>query len=218
VNERVRLNVEIEALGQSFDLDASAQRTVGDLMREIGEEFKEDFARLGQQPLGELWASGTFRPLSADLPLGQIGRTSLVFGPQAPRPKEFDLAETDLMARSDSLPPNHQVLLRRSDGSERHDLSMTPTILGREGDPDARWKAKRLEVASRSSKQISRAHCAILLRQGVYYIVHLSDQSTTHHNDHPLIQWRAVPLEDRDVIRLGDLNPPLEFVFRMRER
>ena len=216
MSDRVRLNVEIQALGQSFDLDASAQRTVGDLLREIAQEFKEDFGKVGQQPLGELWASGTFRPLSVDLPLGEIGRTSLVFGPQAPRPSEFDLAETELMGRSDSLPPNHQVLLLDNDG-QRYSLTMTPTIVGREGDPDARWKAKRLEVDVRSSKQISRVHCAILLRQNVYYLVHLSDQSPTYHNNRLLTQWRAVPLEDRDTIRLGNLTPPLELTFRLRE-
>ncbi|MCS6836826.1 MAG: FHA domain-containing protein [Anaerolineae bacterium] len=216
MSDRVRLNVEIQVLGKSFDLDANPQRTVGDLLREIGQEFAEDFARAGQQPLGELWASGTFRPLNADLSLGQIGRTSLVFGPQAPRPDEFDLAENDLMVRSDSLPPNHQVLLRSGSG-ERYPLTMTPTILGREGNLDPRWRARRLEVANRSSNQVSRLHCAILLRRNVYYLVHLSEQSTTYHNDRPLTQWRAVPLEDRDVIRLGNLNPPLEFTFRMRE-
>jgi len=216
MSDRVRFNIEIEGLGESFELDANAALSVGDLLREISREFEADFVERRRSPLGELWVSGTFRPLSADQPLGRIERTNLIFGAQAPRPEGFDFNENELLRASESLPPNHVLRLDNTHSGEKYPITRTPTLLGRAGNAEAAIRAYRLEITS--DARISRVHCALVLRQNIYYIVHLSEQSATYHNDHLLTGWRATPLEDKDMIRLGDTQPPLEFMFRMREK
>lgn len=235
--------IKIQVLDKIHEADVLQSVTVGGFIKNIREEFRPEIEQLrdnlhpdadkpdATQPNLHfcLWQEEDVHPLNTTLKMGTLDTRRLFFfhtKDEAPRLEQhITVVREEKLKDLRSRPLADHVTFRlRTENGKNIQSGQIPVSIGRSAMP-IDYQMHHQPILEEHTQHadvvdsISREHIAIL-RHGTdtdakrFYMVPINERNTTYLNGEPLRYMQAYPLQNHDIIELGNRGFRLTFYNR----